>query len=111
MIDPDVFQFNQDSQTIQTYTYDRDKIGVYELTLSMAYDIYDPVFHTYDFEIEIIDPCLNHAILIPAPQVDPPKYYYTGNEPAAQFSLVPFGIEPENFCSISLFCSVIDDPL
>ena len=111
MIDPDVFEFNQDSQTIKTYTYNRDKIGIHEFTLTMAYDIFDPVFHTFDFEIEIIDPCLNHAILTPATQVDPPSYYYTGNNPAAEFNLAPFGIEPINFCTISHSCAVKDDPL
>ena len=77
----------------------------------MAYDIVDPVFHSYEFEIEIIDPCLNDAILTPAPQVDPPNYYYTGNNPATQFNLAPFGIEPENFCTISLSCGFTVDPL
>ena len=71
----------------------------------------DTVFHTYEFDIEIIDPCLNYAILTPATQVDPPEYLYTGNNPAAQFNLEPFVIEPENFCTISHSCAVIDDPL
>ena len=83
---------------------------MHEFTLTMSYDIVDPVFHTFNFEIEIIDPCLNHAILTPMPQVNPPSYYYTGDDPAAQFNLEPFGIQPENFCTFSLSCATILDP-
>ena len=31
---------------------------------------------TLDFELIIIDPCLDTALVFPEAQVDPPDYYY-----------------------------------
>ena len=60
------------TQTIGTFTNDKTKIGVYPMRLHIKYFQHDQLTtNYYDFDIEIVDPCLNNAILIPEPQTDP----------------------------------------
>ena len=89
-----------------------ESIGYYELTLRYAFSDHDVENspYTYDFEIEIIDPCLDHATLTPQSQTNPSTYYYTGDSPAAQFTLNPFEIEPEGFCTATYSCKVVSGP-
>ena len=99
------------TQTIGTFTNDKTKIGVYPMRLHIKYFQHDQLTtNYYDFDIEIVDPCLNNAILIPEPQTDPPDYYYTGMSPSADFLLNPFIINPPNFCTADLSCAVSSGP-
>ena len=68
------------------------------------------VQNIYDFTIEIIDPCIDNAILTPQPQTDPADYYYTGMTPAASFTLNQFVITPPHFCVSDHSCAVISGP-
>lgn len=65
--DGTVFVFDQLAQTLETYTNDPNKIGVYPLRLAAQYDgaAYSEAGFL-DFQIEVIDPCLNDAVLTPA---------------------------------------------
>ena len=82
-IDPAVFTYMV-SPSITTETSDRLKIGVYDLTLKIRYKSHGDLTispHLYEFQIEIIDTCLDQAGLTPQIQVDPDIYYYTGSTP------------------------------
>ena len=82
--DASIFDYDETLQTLSTYTVSRQKIGVHLLTMYAQYvgDNYS-VAGTYDFEVHLIDPCLDHATLTPQAQTDPADYYYSGNTPAA----------------------------
>ena len=52
---------------------------MHELTLRMVYKDHNELalsVNLYDFEVEIVDPCLTHAIFTAYPQIDPDIYYY-----------------------------------
>lgn len=61
-----VFSWSELLQEVGTETYDKSKIGVYPMRLKIKYDGHDYMPDNYfDFEIEIIDPCIDSATLIP----------------------------------------------
>lgn len=53
-----------------------------------------------DFEIDVIDPCLNDATLTAQPQSNPSDYLYTGDSPKAQFTMNSFVIDPVGYCTV-----------
>ena len=59
-----------------------------------------------DFDVKLIDPCLNLATIIATTQTNPADYAYTGASPFASFSLNPFTISPL-FCVPTYSCLVI----
>ena len=59
-----------------------------------------------DFDVNLIDPCLNSAAITATPQTDPADYAYTGASPLASFSLNPFTISP-SFCVPTYSCVLI----
>lgn len=60
-----------------------------------------------DFDVNLIDPCLDSASIIATAQTNPADYAYTGALPIASFSLNPFIISP-SFCGVSTYsCSTI----
>ena len=63
-----------------------------------------------DFEIDVIDPCLNDAILTAQPQTNPVDYLYTGDSPMAQFTMNPFIINPVGFCIVQHSCAMVSGP-
>ena len=63
-----------------------------------------------DFDVQIIDPCLEHAELTAVLQTDPDTYWYTGDSPSANFNLEPFTITPVGFCNAVHSCTVISGP-
>ena len=114
-IDPENISFcNKCNGKIDMFMNKPESIGNYELTLKYAFKGHDVENspYTYDFEIDIIDPCLDHASLTPQSQTNPNTYYYTGDSPAAQFTLNPFEIEPEDFCTatVTYSCEVVSGP-
>ena len=61
-------------------------------------------FFNYDFSVNVIDPCLTEATIVPAnKQTNPPDYYYTNFGPAADFTLTAFTIDP-TFCAQTFSC-------
>ena len=58
--------------------------------------------------MEVIDPCINHVTVTPQLQtIDTlPTYYYTGDTPSAQFTMVAFAIDPD-FCTPVHSCDMI----
>ena len=83
------------------------------MTLRFAYKTHLSIATTpfnYEFEIEIIDTCLNDAIITPSAQTDPAIYYYTGPSPAAVFSLAQFTVYPDSICTVLHTCTVVSGP-
>ena len=60
-------------------------------------------FISYDFSVNVIDPCLNDATITPNAQTNPAAYSYTAFSPAATFTLNPFTIFP-TFCVETFSC-------
>ena len=59
-----------------------------------------------DFDVKLIDPCLNSSTIVATTQINPADYTYTGASPLSTFSLNPFTISP-SFCVPTYSCVVI----
>lgn len=65
-LDTSVFNFNPATLELATFTNDPAKIGVHLLTLKVQYLEHGTIAtstNIYDFQIEVIDPCINNAVL------------------------------------------------
>ena len=105
--DATVFTFNTANQSLTTFSTSQAKIGLYQLTLQAKYsgNTYS-VAGKLDFDVKLIDPCLNSATIMATSQTNPADYAYTGDSPLASFSLNPFTISPL-FCEPTYSCFVI----
>lgn len=104
-IDSTVFTFDPIAQTLVTFSNDPTKIGSYPMRLAAQYNG-PPTYSeagSHLFTVDVIDPCLNHAVLTPQGQLDPPSYLYTGD--AVTFTLTPFVIDPVGFCTPTYQCT------
>jgi len=105
--DTSVFNFNAVTQSLTTFSSDKAKIGLYQLTLQAQYSgtTYS-VAGKLDFDVNLIDPCLDSATITVTAQANPADYAYTAASPLAFFSLNPFTILP-SFCVPTYSCFVI----
>ena len=106
--DATVFTFNAVAQSLTTFSSSQAKIGLYQLTLQARYSgATYTVAGKLDFDVKLIDPCLNSATITATAQTNPADYAYTGASPLASFSLNPFTIFP-SFCGVPTYsCLVI----
>lgn len=91
-IDSDIFVHNPTAETLATYSEDKLKIGLHTMKILAQYSMLTKysVF-SHDFIVTVIDPCLDHAVLSPSPQTNPPEYSYIGS---TDFTLNPFSVFP-----------------
>jgi len=92
---------------LTTFSSSQTKIGLYQLTLQARYSGTSySVAGKLDFDVKLIDPCLDSATIMATSQTNPLDYAYTGAAPFASFSLNPFTISP-TFCVPTYSCLVI----
>ena len=111
IIDASVFTYADLTQSLTTFTDDSLKVGVYPLTLQARYfGGQYPVAGTHDFTVEVLDPCIDQAIVTPQAQANLPDYLYTGLAPVLKKTLTPFVVSPPDFCVPTFSCAIISGP-
>ena len=106
VINPPV-RFDVDSQELKVFSTDRSHLALSPilLTLHTKYEGAQYNFAgTLDFEIVIVDPCVDTAVITTKPQVNPADYLYESTSVASVlWTLVPYTVDYT--CNIIYSCT------
>ena len=110
-IDGAVFSHDPQAETLTTFSEDPLKVGSYPMQIVAQYNGVPGYYNSFSFPftVNVIDVCLNNAVIMPSVQTNPPDYLYTAFAPPADFSLTPFTVFPP-FCIETLSCATIVGP-